>query len=274
MAQFDLSQRQKWLLATGLGTGAVIYFASSKLSSAYASTASSLPKLSPDYPSFKNVVYKTVNGQHLHLDIYMPTGAHDGAQLAPVLIFIHGGSWVEATKDNIKKTFRQYVLKTLNQNGFAVVSVDYRLANKSISHIQHQVADCKDAVRWVRQNASQYGLDANNIGIWGASAGGQLAMMTAYTDDSHYPGDSALSNTSAPVNSLIDTYGPTDRQVVRAQSDHEAQPTTKMCYWLRHRHAKEARDATMSRIFANQLCIKGLLPNTDNARSSRHYGKD
>ena len=94
MAQFDLSQRQKWLLATGLGTGAVIYFASSKLSSAYASTASSLPKLSPDYPSFKNVVYKTVNGQHLHLDIYMPTGAHDGAQLAPVLIFIHGGSWV------------------------------------------------------------------------------------------------------------------------------------------------------------------------------------
>lgn len=210
MAQFDLSQRQKWLLATGLGTGAVIYFASSKLSSAYASTASSLPKLSPDYPSFKNVVYKTVNGQHLHLDIYMPTGAHDGAQLAPVLIFIHGGSWVEATKDNIKKTFRQYVLKTLTQNGFAVVSVDYRLANKSISHIQHQVADCKDAVRWVRQNASQYGLDANNIGVWGASAGGQLAMMTAYTDDSHYPGDSALSDTSAQVNYLIDTYGPTD----------------------------------------------------------------
>lgn len=53
----DLSQRQTWLLATGLGAGAVIYYASTKLSSAYASTESSLPKLSPDYPTYKNVVY-------------------------------------------------------------------------------------------------------------------------------------------------------------------------------------------------------------------------
>lgn len=210
MAEFNLTQRQKWLIATGLGTGAVIYFASSKLSSAYASTASSLPKLSPSYPSFKNVIYKTVDGVNLHLDIYKPSTTHKGAQLAPVLIFIHGGSWVEASKNNIQKTFRQYVLKTLTQNGFAVVSVDYRLANKKINHIQHQIADCKDAVRWVRLNGEKYGLDANNIGIWGASAGGQLAMMTAYTDENCYIGNADLKNTTAHVNYLIDTYGPTD----------------------------------------------------------------
>ena len=210
MAEINLTQRQKWLLATGLGAGAVIYFASSKLGSAYASTASSLPKLSPDYPSFKNVSYKTVNGRHLLLDIYRPTVAYNNAKLAPVLIFIHGGSWVEASKNNIKKTFRQYVLKTLNQNGIAVVSVDYRLADKSFSHIQHQIADCKDAVRWVRLHGAEYGLDAENIGVWGASAGGQLAMMTAYTSDDYYMGDSALSGTTAKVNYVIDTYGPTN----------------------------------------------------------------
>lgn len=210
MSDFNLTQRQKWLLATGLGTGAVIYYASTKLSSAYASTASSLPKLSPDYPTFKNIVYKTVDDHHLHLDIYSPKTAHDGAELAPVLIFIHGGSWVEASKNNIKRTFRQYVLKTLNQNGFAVVSVDYRLANKNISHIQQQIEDCKDAVRWVRKNGKEYGLDSENIGIWGASAGGQLAMMTAYTGEDRYRGDKALGNVSAKVNYLVDTYGPTD----------------------------------------------------------------
>ena len=43
MSDFNLTQRQKWLLATGIGAGAVIYYASSKLSSAYASTACSLP---------------------------------------------------------------------------------------------------------------------------------------------------------------------------------------------------------------------------------------
>lgn len=210
MSDFNLTQRQKWLLATGIGAGAVIYYASSKLSSAYASTASSLPKLSPDYPTFKNITYKTVNGRNLHLDIYSPQTAHNGAHLAPVIIFIHGGSWVEASKSNIKRTFRQYVLKTLNQNGFAVVSVDYRLANKTLSHIQHQIADCKDAIRWVRMHGKDYGLDAANIGIWGASAGGQLAMMSAYTGEDCYPGDESLKHISAKVNFVIDTYGPTN----------------------------------------------------------------
>ena len=210
MSDFNLTQRQKWLLATGIGAGAVIYYASSKLSSAYASTASSLPKLSPDYPTFKNITYKSVNGHNLHLDIYTPKTTFNGSTLAPVIIFIHGGSWVEASKNNIKRTFRQYVLKTLNQNGVAVVSVDYRLADKTLSHIQHQIADCKDAIRWVRMHGKDYGLDADNIGIWGASAGGQLAMMSAYTGEDCYKGDESLSHISAKVNFLIDTYGPTN----------------------------------------------------------------
>ena len=210
MANNNLSQRQKWLLATGIGAGAVIYYASTKLGSAYASTASSLPKLSPDYPAYKNVVYKTEGKRDLHLDIYLPSTSHNGAKLAPTLLFIHGGSWVEASKNNIKRTFRQYVLKTLNENGFAVVSVDYRLANKNISHIQHQIADCKDAIRWVKLNGEKMGLDPENIGIWGASAGGQLAMMTAYTGEEKYKGSQELSHIPAKVNYLIDTYGPTD----------------------------------------------------------------
>lgn len=210
MADIDTSQRRKWLLATGIGAAAVIYYASTKLGSAYASTASALPKLSPDYATHKNVVYKEEGGRRLHLDIYMPRTVHDGAALAPVVVFIHGGSWVEASKNNIKRTFRQYVLKTLNENGFAVVSVDYRLANKNLSHMQHQIADCKDAVRWVRKNGADYGLDADNIGVWGASAGAQLAMMAAYTDETCYSGTAELSDVSSRVNYLIDTYGPTD----------------------------------------------------------------
>lgn len=210
MADIDTSQRRKWLLTTGIGAAAVIYYASSKLGSAYASTASALPKLSPDYATHKNVVYKEVGGRRLHLDIYMPRTAHDGAALAPVVVFVHGGSWVEASKNNIKRTFRQYVLKILNENGFAVVSVDYRLANKNLSHMQHQIADCKDAVRWVRKYGADYGLDAGNIGVWGASAGAQLAMMAAYTDERSYSGAAELSDVSSRVNYLIDTYGPTD----------------------------------------------------------------
>lgn len=210
MGNINLSQRQKWLLATGLGSGLVIYYASTKLGSAYASTASSLPKLSEDYPSYKNVIYKTVNGRHLHLDIYSPKTPYNDAELAPVLVFIHGGSWVEASKNNIKRTFRQYVLKTLNESGFAVVSVDYRLADKTIHHIQHQIADCKDALRWVRLHGKEYGLDAENMGIWGASAGGQLAMMAAYTGEDKYKGVAELSGVSARVNYVVDTYGPTD----------------------------------------------------------------
>lgn len=205
----NLSTRQKWLLATGLGAAFVIYKSISTFKSPYASTSSALPRLKTDFPSFRNIPYKEVNGVTLRLDIYKPFSANS-RRLVPVLVFIHGGSWVTASKNNIKKTFRQYVLQKLLANGCAVVSIDYRLADPTRFHMADQISDCKDALRWITLHAEEYGLDASNMGVWGSSAGGHLAMMTVYTDSNMYPVDSSLAEVKPKINYLIDTFGPAD----------------------------------------------------------------
>jgi acetyl esterase/lipase len=45
------------------------------------------------------------------------------------------------------------------------------------------VYDCKTAIRWIRKEAATYGFDPDRIAVAGGSAGGHLAMMTAYTPD-------------------------------------------------------------------------------------------
>ena len=71
--------------------------------------------------------------------------------------------------------------------------------------------DCKNAVRFLRKNASKYQVDASHIGVIGGSAGGHLALMLAYT-----PGIAELSP-SGPypgipdsVQACVDLYGITD----------------------------------------------------------------
>ncbi len=204
-----LSSRQKWLLATSVGAALIIYKSVSSMKSPYASTSSALPKLKPNFPTFRNIPFKEVNGTTLRLDIYKPLSSNS-RRVVPTLVFIHGGSWVTASKNNIRKTFRQYALQKLINNGCAVVSIDYRLADPTRFHMPDQISDCKDALKWLTVHGEEYGLDTSNIGVWGSSAGGHLAMMTVYTDNDMYPGDSSLAHIVPKVNYLIDTFGPTD----------------------------------------------------------------
>lgn len=97
----------------------------------------------------------------------------------------------------------------LLKNRFAVVSINYRLVGKEV-HLPVPVDDCKDAIRWLRAHASEYKLDTANIGLWGGSAGGHLALMTAYTANNQFIGDETLSSHSPRVNYVIDNFGPTN----------------------------------------------------------------
>ena len=54
-------------------------------------------------------------------------------------------------------------------------SIGYRLTGEAKWPAQHH--DCKAAIRWLKANAKKYNIDPQRIGVWGASAGGQLANM-------------------------------------------------------------------------------------------------
>jgi len=61
-----------------------------------------------------------------------------------------------------------------------VVSVDYRLAPEHKFPIPHN--DCFEALNWVYRNAAKYMIDKGRIGLWGCSAGGNLAAGVALRD--------------------------------------------------------------------------------------------
>ncbi|EFK36712.1 Acetyl esterase [Chryseobacterium gleum] len=156
----------------------------------------------------ENIVYKTNRkGQPLALDLYTPKNNTD--EKLPVLIYVHGGGWVEGDKVVNADNYLETTIKKLIGKQYAVISINYTLLSDSI-HFPLPLEDTKDAVRWVRKNAEKYHFDTSNIGLFGASAGAHLSLMAAYTPDNTYLGNPELSSYSAKVNYVIDHYGPAD----------------------------------------------------------------
>src|SRR4051812_14686555 len=122
-----------------------------------------------------DLVYSTVAGfRPLTLDLYLPPESVSGG--APVIIYVHGGGWTSGHTRH-SGAFENWpgVLASLAGRGYVVASLSYRLSGEAPSPAAEQ--DVKSAVRWLRGNAARFGVDKRHIGIWGGSAGGQLAAL-------------------------------------------------------------------------------------------------
>ncbi|MBV9249304.1 MAG: alpha/beta hydrolase [Acetobacteraceae bacterium] len=115
-----------------------------------------------------NLVYHSANHYEDKLDVYRPAASTGPT---PVAVVIHGGGWVEGTKE-------ERVLETLPYlaMGFAAVNVEYRLGRVSLAPAA--VEDCRCALHWVFANAKKYNFDTTRVVLQGGSAGGHLALMT------------------------------------------------------------------------------------------------
>jgi acetyl esterase/lipase len=118
-----------------------------------------------------DVTYCTMDGAPQKMDLYYPK---DGGPW-PVLIYVHGGSWREL--DKAEGAGWRY----LNDDGFLVVSVNYRLATTTVK-FPVMIEDIQCAVRYLRAHSAEYHLDPNRIGALGASAGGHLVTLLGTSD--------------------------------------------------------------------------------------------
>ena len=149
----------------------------------------------------RDVEYNRIGDTSLKLDIYRPRVF---AEPAPLLVFIHGGAW----KKGDKSDYQRYLVE-FAERGYVTASVQYRFSQQAV--FPAQVSDAKCAVRWLKSNAEEYGIDRNNIAVIGGSAGGHLAMMVAYS-----PGVNALEGEcdgieeSSQVQAVVNLYGPAD----------------------------------------------------------------
>ena len=115
-----------------------------------------------------NIVYHTANSYQNKLDVYRPA---EDSKPTPVVVVIHGGGWVEGTKEERVLEMMPYL-----QMGFAAVNVEYRLGRISLAPAA--VEDCRCALHWVFANAKKYNFDPSRVVLQGGSAGGHLALMT------------------------------------------------------------------------------------------------
>lgn len=99
--------------------------------------------------------------------IYTPKTAKGAS---PGLVFIHGGGMILGSIEGEATTAQMLCGET----DAIVVSVDYRKAPED--PYPAGVDDCYSASQWVFDNAAELGIDASTIGIYGASAGGGLAL--------------------------------------------------------------------------------------------------
>jgi acetyl esterase/lipase len=94
------------------------------------------------------------------------------------------------------------------EGGFAVALVDYRLIEEE--GFPAQALDLKAAIRWLRGNAGEYGLDPARVALWGESAGAHVAAMTTLCDRFGEERTGEFLAESEDVQALVSWYGPAD----------------------------------------------------------------
>lgn len=126
---------------------------------------------------------------------------------APLLVWVHGGAWRFGTNQALRDTIlrtptgeqpnAQALMRAAFQRaGWAVASINYRYSHQAL--FPGALHDVKEAVRFFRANAHEFGIDPQRIAVAGGSAGGHLSMLVAHTGDSAAGNGSGGDSASAP----------------------------------------------------------------------------
>lgn len=114
----------------------------------------------------KDIAYGEDRGRKLLLDVYEPSTPGSGR---PGVILIHGGGWYRGDKS--LWTTEGDDLAAMGWVGFAI---NY---NMNQPRWPGEFQDVEQSITWVRQNASQYGVDPAKLGVIGSSAGAHLGDL-------------------------------------------------------------------------------------------------
>ena len=128
----------------------------------------------------------------LYLDLYRPTKGCEttyNGKTKPTIIFMFGGGFTSGVRDNPRY---QIWFKQMNDLGYSVISIDYRLGLKGSNKvgvaqvnvldkaIHMGVEDLYSATSFIVENSDQLGVNPKNIVISGSSAGAIIAMQAEY----------------------------------------------------------------------------------------------
>ena len=179
-----------------LASGSALLMLAWSLSAAGGEVARDLP----------GIVYATVNGRALALDLHLPSGiAHP-----PLVVYAHGGAWRAGSKSE----FPEFLVK----HGYAVASVEFRASTDA--RFPANVQDIKAAIRFLRAHAGDYGYTSDRIAMAGASSGGHLAALVGTTNGlAELEGNVGdFPRESSAVQAIVSWYGASNLMTILSQS--------------------------------------------------------
>ncbi|WBL41887.1 pectinesterase family protein [Algoriphagus halophytocola] len=153
-------------------------------------------KSSESVTESKGHVYKNLGSRELKLDVFSPIRAET---LRPAIVMIHGGGWKSGDKE-----LQIPMAIALAEKGYVTAVVEYRLSPEA--QYPAAIHDVKEAVRWLKVHANEFGIDTSQVAISGSSAGGQIAALVGMTNTAAYEGNSEL-NASSEVKAIVDMDG-------------------------------------------------------------------
>jgi len=148
-----------------------------------------------------DVVFGDGGGTELKLDIYKPPA---GTEKRMATIHIHGGGFRAGSKETLNERILPYA-----ERGYVAIASQYRLTGEA--RWPAQIHDVKAAIRWVRAHADDLGVMEDRIAIAGYSAGGQLALFAAGTNDrAEFEGEGGTRGMSSRVAACFAYYPGTE----------------------------------------------------------------
>ncbi len=163
----------------------------------------------------------------MNLDIYYPE--FDTNPSRPLLVAVHGGGFLGGSKNagGIVKLCKEFA-----KRGYVTASISYRLGFRNehdplfgqfhefygydeaemIRAIYRSVQDARGAIRFMKGAADTYGIDTTNVFIGGESAGGFVALHTAYMKQADEKPDAAFEQPDA---NYYDVFGNTISTLAR-----------------------------------------------------------
>ena len=146
-------------------------------------------------PTHANVKY----GKHERhvFDIWLA----DSSKPTPLAIYIHGGGFSSGSKEKLKPDQLSELLKS----GISVAAINYRY--RQIAPLPAAHHDARRALQFMRSKASDWNIDKNRVAAFGGSAGAQICMWLAFTDDMAKPESADLIERESTRLTCVATAG-------------------------------------------------------------------
>lgn len=166
-------------------------------------------KNNPELTGMAEVLPEVVFSRRENLELAMtviapwrPKGENVPVPRRPLIVFVQGSSWTTP-----RRGVELPQLSRFAQMGYVVATVSHRDSTEGYAFPEY-LKDVKCAIRFLRANADEYGVDPTRVAIWGTSSGGNAALLAGLTGDAPHFKTEEYAAFSDTVQVVVECFGP------------------------------------------------------------------